>query len=559
MKRTFWALSLCLLTFAPALGQQKEAPAPTIKRKADLVLVPAVVTLDGKPVTGLTAKDFVLLHNGKPESVEVFEEIDATPARVRPVTLPPRTVRNFAAADRRQDVVILVLDYLNSGFSSRARIHSFLSDMLRQFTQARTPVSIFLLTRDGLQQLQSFASDPENLPKALERWLSGKLEMAPTASHWDSPFAVTQLDQADRGFSEIDRYRDALGDMNLRKAEMTTDAIEQLSEAYRGVPGRKKLIWMSTGFPLSTEDVFEGVTPNRLQLESKLADRQERAWKSLNSANIAVYTIDSNGAVNPTLGTSEDFSAQVSGEGHVKSNPRYSPPPKPVSVEISSNSASLLAVAEKTGGRGCTEAPDKCVGEALADGTHYYILGFYLHGDNKPGWHKLKVNLNQSKAAVRSRDGFSVGDAPSKPFSPDKDEVMTALASPLDYTSVPLQLTWSILAAQGKDTLLELALFSPPGGIAVNPEDPGINVDYLAFIRLVGKTEGRTIPATLANKLSPAQQEEFAFGGFRFRRQIPLAPGRYEVRVLLRDNVSKKTGTISTLIDLSPASPAPKR
>jgi len=557
MKRTLWALPLCLLAFAPAIGQQKEAPPPTIKRKAELVLVPAVVTLDGKPVAGLKAADFVLLHNGKPESVEVFEEIDATPARVQPVTLPPRTVRNFASADRRQDVVILVFDYLNSGFSSRARMHSFLSDMLQQFTQARTPVSIFLLTRDGLQQLQSFASDPANLAKALERWQSGKLEMTPSAAHWDSPFAVTQPEQADGGFAEIDRYRDALGDMNVRKGEMTVEAIENISEAYRGVPGRKKLIWMSTGFPLSTEEVFENVTSSRLLVEKKLADKLERAWKALNTANIAVYTIDSNGAVNPSW--ENKFSAQVSGEGTVKSNPRYSPPPKPVSVETSSNSASLLAVAEKTGGRGCTEVPHKCVGEALADGTHYYLLGFYLHGDNKPGWHKLKVSVNQSNAAVRSRDGFSVGDAPTKPLTPDRDEVMTALASPLDYTSVPLQLTWSVLSAQGKDTLVELALFSPPGGIAVNAEDPGINVDYLAFIRLVGKTEGRTIPATLANKLNPAQLEEFAFGGFRFRRQIPLAPGRYEVRVLLRDNVAKKMGTVSTIVDLSPASPAPKR
>jgi len=466
MKRTLWALTLCLLAFAPAIGQQKETPPPTIKRKAELVLVPAVVTLNGKPVTGLTAKDFVLLHNGKPESVEVFEEIDATPAKVRPATLPPRTVRNFATADSRQDVVILVLDYLNSGFSSRERIHSFLSDMLRQFTQARTPVSIFLLTRDGLMQMQSFASDPENLPKALDRWLSGKLEITPSTSHWESPFDVVQPEQADTGFSEIDRYRDALGDMNVRKGEMTVEAIENISEAYRGVPGRKKLIWMSTGFPLSTENVFEDVTPGRLRVESKLADKLERAWKALNSANIAVYTIDSNGAVNPDW--EKGFSAQVSGEGHVKSNPRYSPAPKPMSVEVPSNSASLLAVAEKTGGRSCTESPQKCVGNALADGAHYYLLGFYLHGDNKPGWHRLKVSVNQSNAAVCSRDGFSVSDATTKPTSPDKDVVMTALASPLDYTSVPLQLTWSILAAQGKDTLVELALFSPPGGIAVS-------------------------------------------------------------------------------------------
>jgi hypothetical protein len=144
----------------------------------------------------------------------------------------------------------------------------------------------------------------------------------------------------------------------------------------------------------------------------------------------------------------------------------------------------------------------------------------------------------------------------------DKEEVLTALASPLDYTSVPLQLTWSALSTLGKDTQVDLTLVSPPGGVGMNAEDSRINVDCLAFIRPVGKTEGNSFPVTLTTKLSPAQQESFAMGGFRFRRQVPLAPSRYEVRVLLRDNVAQKIGTVSTIIDLSPTpaatSAAPK-
>ncbi len=334
MNRKLWAFALCCLSFAPAFGQQKEPATPTIKRRAELVLVPTVVTQDGKPVRGLTAKDFVLLHNGQSESVEVFEEIDATPAKVQPVPLPPRTVRNYAIADSRQDVVILVLDYLNSSFSTRARIHSFLGDMMREFTAARTPVSIFLLSRDGLLQMQSFTNDLGDLAKAIERWQSGKIEMTKTNSQWESPFAETAVEQTDTVLSQIERYRDLMSDRTVRRAEMTTDAIEHISEAYRGVPGRKKLIWMSTGFPLAAEDVFEDVTSTRLQLESKIADRQIRAWRALSNANIAVYTIDSNGPVNPSW--EREFSAQVSGEETVKGSGRS---PKPTTVEAPSNTA----------------------------------------------------------------------------------------------------------------------------------------------------------------------------------------------------------------------------
>jgi hypothetical protein len=116
---------------------------------------------------------------------------------------------------------------------------------------------------------------------------------------------------------------------------------------------------------------------------------------------------------------------------------------------------------------------------------------------------------------------------------------------------VPLRLNWSRLAPQGNESQIELVLNSPPGGISIDPESPGMNLDYLVFIRPVGKTEGRTIPASLVAKLSPQQQKSFEASGFLYRKQVSLAPGRYEVRVLLRDNVAGKIGTVSTLIDLT--------
>jgi len=555
MKRTLWALTLCLFAFAPAIGQQKEAPPPTIKRKAELVLIPAVVTLDGKPVMGLQVGDFVLLHNGKPEKVELFEVFDSTPAKVAPVALPPRTVQNFAPADNRQEVIILFLDYLNGTWSTRERIRSYVADFSRQFVAAKTPISVFLLTRDQLIQLHSFASDLGNLTQAIERWQSGKPSTTESYKNWASPFDPTSGAQRDAALNMLDvLLLDPLDppvflmDRLREQAQMTSEAIQQIAEAYRGIPGRKKLIWMSTGFPGAAADAFADINFDRVQFDSKVAEKLAAAWKSLSNSNIVVYPIDANGVVNPSWDSK--FSAENAGSAQFM---------RPASKESPTNTPSLLAIAERTGGNVCTTLPTDCIKTILDDGTHYYLLGFYLHGDNKPGWHKLKVNVNRPKAFVRSRDGFVI-DPPQKPKpAVDREEVLTALGAPLDYTSVPLRLTWSILSAQGKDTLVELALFSPPGGIAVSTENPEINVDYLAFIRLVGKTEGRTIPATLVNKLSPAQQEDFAFGGFRFRRQIPLAPGRYEVRVFLRDNVAQKIGTVSTIVDLSIAPPARKR
>ncbi len=557
MKRTLWTLALGLLVFAPASGQQQEPATPVIKSRAELVLVPTVVTQDGKPVRGLQAKDFILLNNGQTEKVEVFEEIDATPSRVEQVNLPPRTVQNYAPGDSRQDVVILFLDYLNGSWSTRARIRSYLRDMTRQFAEAHTPVSVFVLSQQGLVQLHSFASDLGNLSKAIEQWHSGKPGAPEFFANWASPFSPTETAQTSATLRELDL---PLQTMKLGQATTTADAMQQISEAYRGIPGRKKLIWMSIGFlrtatpAYSLPDLSRAATELKSQLNAtqetarldlRVEDLTVRAWKSLSDANITVYPIDSNGVVNPSW--EDHFSPQNAGTD------KFEPPTR---VEVRTDTQSLLQVAEQTGGRACTSLPTECVRMILNDGIHYYVLGFYLHGENRPGWHKLRVSVNQSNVDVRTRDGFAVGVGPSATPVADKGEILSALLAPLDYTSVPLQLSWSVLSKQGNETQIDLALVSPPGGIAVDPDESRINVEYLAFIRPFGKAEGLSFPVTLTTRLSPVALKIFEEGGFRFRKQVTLAPGRYEVRVLLRDNVAKKMGTVSTLIDLSPT-PAP--
>ncbi|MCU1286441.1 MAG: hypothetical protein JWO13_2791 [Acidobacteriales bacterium] len=66
----------------------------------------------------------------------------------------------------------------------------------------------------------------------------------------------------------------------------------------------------------------------------------------------------------------------------------------------------------------------------------------------------------------------------------------------------------------------------------------------------VGKTEGQSFPATLATNLTPVQQANLAKNGFSYRKEVPLAPGKYEAKIFLRDNISGKTGTVSTVVEI---------
>jgi len=557
MTRIFYGLLCALLLATAATAQQGESSVPSFKSSVELVVVPAVVTRDGADVHGLKKNDFVLMRDGKAEQIAFFEEVDAVPAKVEKVSLPANTVQNYASADGHQDVVILFLDFLNASWTTSARIRSELSDITKKLAATHTPVSVLLLTPKGLVQIHSFSSSGEELTKAVEMWTSGAARSSPahdTALEWTNLLNATDVAESAAALRQYTGTMDFIERTRIDISEMTVRAIEQISESFRGIPGRKKLIWLSTGFPTAPTTFFNG---DRIQTEFLVAEKISRAWKSLGDANIAVYTVDSaagGGGSNPAW--NEHFSAAHGGRGSGFASVG----------EIPANTLSLMAVSQRTGGRNCVSSLVDCVGKALDDGTHYYVLGFYLKGNIKPGWHPLKIEAQQPKLSVRSREGFIAiadGDqAASKPKEKparedkrklvERDVILTALASPFDYTSVPLRLSWRKVDVSAGKTQLEFVLKSPPGGISVRPEDSMMNIDCLAFVRPSGKVDGESFPVELAMKLSPSQARNLATTGFVYRKQIPLTPGRYDLRVLVRDNITNKIGTVSTVVNFTP-------
>jgi VWFA-related protein len=547
---------LCVVAFSVSAAAQD---TPTFKSKSELVLVPAVVTKHGQPVRGLRKEDFVLLHDGEPQTIATFEEIEKT-ASPEGLLLPPNTVQNYASKTQG-DVVIMVLD-LTKGGSSNARIHSYIGDICRYFAQSRTPISVLLLTSTGLQQIHSFSSSPDDLTKVVDSWIS----KSPPVST-DSPESTSgQIAEY------VDRIRFQPRDMD--------DPITTIAQAYRGIGGRKKLIWISTDFIKAPS--FSLMLSGDAALRGFQAmDKAENAWKAMSDANIAVYPIDINGVTNPLWDTGGWKPLWTGGDapisqgqtatnfGAASSGPRFNNLFGNALSQSAPSENSLLRVAQKTGGKNCTDLPSRCVARIDADAQHYYLLGFYLTSASHPGWHQLKVKGAEQRYSIRARNGFMVMPATenamvvkvlapehgkkrsTEPATLKMDTTRVALASPVDYTSVPLRFQWTKKAQEGQNTQIELALSSPVGGVLLEPEGKGLDLEVLAFIRATNGKSGEVVPDHVRRKLSAQQQDQFASGGFTYRKKMVFAPGRYEVRMLLRDNISQKIGTVSTVIDLT--------
>ncbi|MCU1283757.1 MAG: hypothetical protein JWO13_107 [Acidobacteriales bacterium] len=541
---------LCVLLFSVSAATQD---SPTFTSRSELVLVPAVVTTHGQLIRGLSKKDFVLLHDGKPENIAVFEEVDQAAVVHQELPLSANTVQNYAPKTQG-DVVILVLDLRNDALVN-AKIHSYIRDMCKYFAQARTPVAVLLLTYSGLQQIHSFSSSPDDLTRVVDSWISKN----------PPPAALPEATRA-QNFADFDRIR--------LQPKSLLDPITTLAQAYRGIAGRKKLIWVSTNFMEAPS--FNSMLSAIVVLRSfQMAEHSEQAWKAMSDANVAVYPIDMNGVKNPVWDSREVWPTT---EGQPATNfsgsfagPRFNSLFSYVLDEPQSDQSSMLRVAQKTGGQNCTDLPDRCIKRIDDDAKHYYLLGFYLAPEAHPGWHQLKVKGAEQKYSIRTRNGFMV-----IPPSADKvislkvlahdeskrqsaqpsihriDTASVALASPVDYTSVPLRLQWSKKTRQGENTQIELALSSPVGGVLLEPESKKLDLDMLASIRAINRKGGEVVPEHIRLKLSPQQQEKFATSGFSYHRSMIFAPGRYVLRVLVRDNLSQKIGTVSTVLDLSP-------
>lgn len=125
------------------LGAAPSAQAPpqkpeqqVIRATTNLIQVDAYPTRDGQIVEGLTARDFQVFEDGKPQAIETIEFVRIEPNTPEALRVDPNTrdEANKLAADPRNRVFVLFLDHyhgtLAGSFSVRLPIITMLNRMI---------------------------------------------------------------------------------------------------------------------------------------------------------------------------------------------------------------------------------------------------------------------------------------------------------------------------------------------------------------------------------------------------------------------------------------------
>jgi len=545
-----------------AAAQQQQQPTITIQKSAELVTIPVLVTdKSGKPVHGLTKQDFTVKEDGKIDRpIAVFEELQAIPGPVQKAPKADTVFSNFAVSDTKlHRVTIIVLDMLNTPFTAQAHARSELIKFLASNVRGNDPIALLVIGRTGLTQIHAVTSNPEVLIQALKR-VRGKysdadsIEANETAqANLDDFNAATSIEKQDVS-DETDQLNQFMKDsesmanaFQQREAIRTTlAALEQIAQAFGGLPGRKTLIWASSGFPFLVED-----PQSLLGFGTDTVADYERTFRAMNTANIAVYPIDAVGLFNATYA---QFDPARRGNPRL---PRAST--RPVYDRYQQTQDTLRAFAYATGGNPCLNTNDlaKCFQQAEQDSDAYYMLGYYLPaGDRKPGWHKLKVTVDRKDTHVRARSGFLVAN-PEVIRQDDtrKTEILTALGSPVDYTGLPFVIGWGEVKPDEGHPGRMLAQFQvglPANAFTIDADQKNhLQLDVAALALTDKRKEAGELTKTIEAHLKPESLDSVRRGGIRFTDRLSLPKGRFTVRFVVRDDLGGRIGTVTAPVDIN--------
>ena len=499
--------------FVPAQTTQ-----PTFRAGTRLVQV-SVIVHDGRrrPVEGLTREDFQVFEDGREQRVALFEvhsRAGGTEASGSPQSAASSTDGTFTnriPSPAASGVVAIIFDQLNMGSMAQSRAREQLLRYLRRL-RPTDRVALYALTANGIRLVYDYTNDATTLVAALNRVQQGESRELVAAQ--DRPSAA--LTEGLSAFA-LANIQNTTAHFNRLRSETTITALEEVGRHLEGIPGRKNIIWLSTGFPFRiTLGSPTGAAP------SPMSGETGRATRALNNSDAAVYPVDVRGLLPPS------FAKEASQLGMLH-----------VPIE------GLKAFADWTGGRLFFNTNDLtgAMEQGVEDSRASYTLAYYSTNDVLDGgFRKIKVSVRRRNVEVRHRSGYFAVERVSTAPADRQSSLTAALNSPLVATG----LAFSVRPTRKDDNRFELAIDLPPGTPVLSRGTDAWTgaVDVLVAQTTESGERVRDLDASQPVSLTDEGRAQVQQKGMRLVRTITLQPGALDVRVVVRDTTNGATGSV---------------
>jgi VWFA-related protein len=584
----------CLLTAillsipANAMGQSEpQAPSYTLHSNTNLVVEDVVASdAHGNPIHNLKASDFIVLENGRPQTVKAFgEHSAATPANQAPLPkLQPGTFTNDSLAPTDGALNILLLDKLNTPADAQGTV---INAVLKYLKGPRTGsrIAIFTLTTQ-LKLLQGFTDDPavlralvegkKGLPggslvrtegvSATDPGADNSTATPSTDSMGDSPDIAMMLSNLADMKSEQQSFQLML------RARYTLDAFNQLARYLSSLPGRKNVIWFSGGFPISVSP--DGDAGDPFAAVASAEDEYRDTVNLLARSQVAVYPADARGLMGAPM-----LSAANSNRNYVKDPTAMAKSQQSFFQKTNGEHNTMTQMAEATGGEAFVDSNDlqAAISRAIDNGSNYYTIAYTPtdHSEND-NYRKIEVKLDREGAKLVYRRGYFT-DAPAEithhdeaqkakielpPYSYIRSAMLHGAPSPVELVFVanvrPSTASAEKDLAPGNEGNPKISgpyrrytvtFVANPKSLNCAAAEDGNHHCVLEFLSFVYGADG-TLIATQTNGMnSTFSPEKFvAFQKsqiFSYQQQISVpVKGEYFLRIGLHDNTSGKVGAL---------------
>lgn len=394
--------------FLAAVSVAQETPLLRVNTR--LVEVDVVVHSKGAAVADLNQDDFTVLDNGKPQKIAAFNVISSRTTAGKSTPLPPGMVSNRLnmAGEEPAGTTIVLYDMLNTAPEDQ----SYGRKALLQYLDTLQRGDHFALYSLGkaLRVIQDFTDDPDRIRRAARR-ASPEASPDQTADDLTEDLLASAPDLGDpianaMQHNSIMEMQDAA---QVNRAVITTKTLELIARHLQGMPGRKKLIWISSSFAAQTTDMRSH--NGQPTIEHKDFGKEiDKAVHTLNNSNVAVYPIDPKpfsffndpGFLRPGIDAMNLFAGGTGGRAFYMIND--------------------VATAIKT---------------AVEDSEVTYALGFYPVDIKLDGsYHSLSVKVARHGVDLRHRKGYYATDLKQPTGKQTEESLQEVFAAPLEATAI---------------------------------------------------------------------------------------------------------------------------
>ncbi len=483
---------------------------------------------NGDPISGLTASDFTVTEDGKPQRISVFEYQrleEGSPAPAR----PPRAAPAPAAAPARiaiakpgevkyKDRRLLVLFFDQAGMpvADQIRAQQGAIKFVNENITASDLVAVMTYSTD-LTVVHDFTDDRETLVTVLKGLSIGDTGMADASTGSDA--------EEDSGAA----FTADSSEFNIFNTDRKLAALESAVKMLGSLPEKKALVYFTSGMSRTGID-------NQAQLRA-----------TINAAirgNVAFYPVDARGLVaSAPLG--DATAGSPGGQGMYSGNSQ-----RTAQRSFQDQQETLYTLAADSGGKALLDRNDLSLGivQAQKDTSSYYIIGYYSTNLSLDGkYRRIKVQIGKNLTAkLDYRTGYFAPKEFRQFNSSDRERQLQEalmLGDPITDLSLAIEVNYF---RQARDRYFVPVSVKIPGSDLELARRGGAESTRLDFIGQVTDAKGApqgTVRDEITVKLKGDSVGKLPTRNLEYDTGFTLEPGAYTLKFLARENETGKMGT----------------